>query len=125
MDIKSEEAQKYMQKQFRIALSRIGCGSREDMELNYYFLNTENYSSSRITNPMTTEYLKVAKEGKLRDNLVRFWRFDRYMYACGRYYEIVGTAPQDGEHKDVLKVLKTAVSVLEEVVRERFDDEEE
>lgn len=124
IDINTEEGKVSLQKLLKDSLKRMG-GSREQMELYHYFLNTERYSSSRITNPMTTEYLKAAKEGKIKDNLVRFWRFDRYMFACGRFYEIVGTAPQDGEHKDVLNVLTIAKSILEETVKERYDEEDE
>jgi hypothetical protein len=124
IDVDNEEGKKAVQKLIRDSLKRMG-GSREEMELYYYFLNTERFSNTRITNPMTTEYLKAAKEGKIKDNLLRFWRFDHYMFVCGRYYEIVGTAPQDGEHKDVLRVLTIAKSVLEEVVKARYDGDDE
>ena len=123
IDVNSDEGKATMMELIKASLKRIGGGNREEMELYYYFLNTDRYSSSRISNPMTTEYLKAAKEGKIKDNLLRFWRFDRYMFACGRYYEIVGTAPQDGEHKDVLKVLTIAKSVLEAVVKERYEED--
>lgn len=124
IDRNSEEGKKSISKLIKDSLKHMG-GSREEMELYHYFLNTERFGSSRIANPMTTEYLKAAKEGKIKDNLVRFWRFDHYMFVCGRYYEIVGTAPQDGEHKDVLKVLTIAKSVLEETVKERYDEDDE
>ncbi len=87
-------------------------------EILYHFLNTANYSYTNIDNPLTPLYIEHAKKGELRDNLTRFWRFDKYMYACGRYYEIVGTSPQDGEHRDVLKVLTIAKELLEEEVKE-------
>ena len=57
----------------------------------------------------TIPYFAAAKEGKIRDNLVRFWRFDYYMFSMGRYYNIIGTSPQDGDYKAVKKVLKTAL----------------
>ena len=87
------------------------------------FLNTSRYG--RINNPLTTIYLRAAKEGKLRSNLVEFWRFDAYMYVCGEYYEIVGTGPQDGDHEMVMKVLQVATSVLNDVLKERsqWDDD--
>lgn len=87
--------------------------------IRYYFLNTDRYGSSRLKNPMTEVYFDKAKEGQLRDNLIRFWRFDKYMYACGYFYDVVGTGPQDGEHELVLKVLDVAKSILEKELKER------
>ena len=57
-----------------------------------------------LSNPLTWLYLESAKAGNLREDIVRFWRFDSYMYACGRYYSIIGTSPQDGEREMVMKV---------------------
>lgn len=86
-----------------------------------------NESRYGISNPLTMPYFEAAKEGKLRDNLVRFWRFDSYMYATGNYYDIIGTAPQDGAHEDVFKMLSIAKDVLEEelVERRQYDDIDE
>lgn len=102
--------------------------SRDDSHLGYrvyhMFLNTDRYGGSKISNSLTPIYMEKAKEGKLRNNIVEFWRFDQYMFACGRYYEIVGTSPQDGEHKMVLKVLETATSILKEDVKEMYGDDE-
>ena len=67
-----------------------------------------------LSNGLTKLYLRSAKEGNLRDDMVRFWRFDTYMYACGRYYSIIGTSPQDGEREMVMKVLNSAVEALKE-----------
>jgi hypothetical protein len=47
------------------------------------------------------------------------------MYACGKYYEIVGTGPQDGEHKDVLFVLETATEILKDEIKEWYEEEDE
>jgi len=98
--------------------------SRDQQFLVYMMLNTDGYSPYKVTNPLTELYLEAAKEGKLRDNFVRFWRFDRLMYSCGVFYDIVGTSPQDGEHKEVRKVLKTAIQILDEEIAE-WDDEDE
>lgn len=95
--------------------------SHVSMQVYKMFLNTDRYGSSRLTNDLTRVYLEKAKEGKLRDIIVRFWRFDTYMFVCGKYYEIIGTGPQDGEHKQVLKVLETAASILKEEIKERYD----
>lgn len=113
-------------KQFKAAfiesiLSIFDKKTDEDMAIYHYFLNTARYGSTLVSNPLTEKYIQAASEGKLKYNLVRFWRFDHYMYACGRYYDIVGTSPQDGEHKDVLKVLTTAVNILSKKIDE-YDD---
>lgn len=99
-------------------------GGREQSELYYYFLNTGGYSNSRIQNPLTQIYLSAAQEGKVRDNLIRYWRFDKYMYACGRYYEVVGTSPQDGAHKDVQTVLDVSKTILDKIVK-AYEEEDE
>lgn len=96
--------------------------TRDEMSFMYKFLNGD-YSDNKLRNQMTIKYLENANE--LKDALNRFWLFDYYMYTCGRYYEIVGTAPQDGEHKDVLNVLKVATSILEKEVKERWEDDED
>lgn len=91
-------------------------------QLRYYFLNEDRYSAS---NPHTEPYFQCAKKGGLKDNLIRFWIFDSYMYDMGKYYDIIGTSPQDGEHASVLKVLETAVNVLKPIVEERKSWEED
>jgi hypothetical protein len=104
--------------------------SRDEQFLVYLMLNTDGYSAYNVTNPLTELYLKAAKEGKLKDNFVRFWRFDKLMYACGVFYDIVGTSPQDGEHFEVSRVLKTANQILDkdlsewDAENEDYDDEE-
>jgi len=108
--------------------SSFGSVSREESELYYYFLNTGGYSTSKINNPLTKIYIDSAKAGKIKNNLVRFWRFDDYMYACGRYYEIVGTSPQDGAHSDVQTVLNISKTILDKHVKayqEEYGDEED
>ena len=107
--------------------SALSMGKVDEMQMRmmHYFLNTERYGSERIKNPLSKIYFELAKEGKIRDNMVRFWRFDRYMFACGRFYDIVGTSPQDGEHKDVMTVLDIASEVLRERIKERYDEDEE
>lgn len=61
----------------------------------------------------------------LRDHAVRFWRFDQMMFACGKYYTIIGTSPQDGEPKMVKKMYESALSALENYMADRGYDEEE
>lgn len=93
------------------------------MQVYRMFLNTDRYGSTHLRNDLTRVYLEKAKEGKLRSNIIEFWRFDSYMFACGRYYEIVGTGPQDGDHKQVLKVLTTAIEILSNEIKERYEDD--
>lgn len=114
-DITEKELQDYFLKLFRKSLRGF---DRQEMELYHYFLNTERYGRERIGSPFTKLYLRAAHEGKLRDNLVRFWRFDNYMFSCGRYYEIVGTSPQDGAHDNVMKVLSIAKEILADEIEE-------
>lgn len=103
----------FLHKLLRSAL----CGfTREEQQINNHFLNFNEY---RFINPMTKPYIQCAKNGGLKDDVVRFWRFNYYMYACGRYYDIVGTSPQDGERDDVLEVLSVASSVLIDELSER------
>ena len=94
-----------------------------DSSTLFYFMNTDLHHSQRIVNPITLEYLKHAKAGELRDNLVRFWRFDMYMHSCGIFYDIVGTGSQDGDHRNVLNVLTIATDILKEDLK-RWGDEE-
>jgi len=108
-----------------IATSGLDLGRNKHPEsrtIKYLLLNHDEY---RFYNPMTIKYFEAAKEGKIRDNMVRFWRFNHYMYCTGRYYDIIGTSPQDGEHKDVMKVLKVATKVLNKELKERKKWEEE
>jgi hypothetical protein len=92
-------------------------------EIKLHFLSGTVYES--LENPFTNIYIKNITVGDLRDSVVRFWRFDQYMYACGKYYEIVGTGPQDGEHKDVLFVLETATEILKDEIKEWYEEEDE
>lgn len=78
-------------------------------------------------NPLSEIYFQTIKGGKLRDDIVRFWRFDHYMYSTGRYYHITGTSPQDGDPEGVMKVLDAAKEALHEYMEDRgyFEEEEE
>jgi hypothetical protein len=109
---------------FKTLLNSRLSDSRDGQILTYFMLNTDGYSAYKITNPLTPLYLAAAREGKLRDNFVRFWRFDQLMFACGVFYDIVGTSPQDGEHREVSKVLKMANTILDEQLAE-WDAEED
>jgi hypothetical protein len=69
--------------------------------------------------------MQAARQGQLKDHAVRFWRFDQYMYACGKYYTIIGTSPQDGEPKMVRKMYESALAALETYMSDRGYDEED
>ena len=116
---KSEKGIKLQAEAFKMLKDRPHPMSRT---IRYLLLNADEY---KFYNPMTLNYFNAAKEGKLRDNMVRFWRFNWYMFCTGRYYDIVGTSPQDGEHKGVMKVLEVATKVLGEELKERRKWEEE
>jgi hypothetical protein len=94
---------------------------RKDNMVGYYFLSGP-FNDYGKHNPMTEHYIKEAKEGKLRDNLIRFWEFDTCLYSMGGYYEIVGTGPQDGDFKTVKKVLEIALDITNSVLEEYEED---
>jgi hypothetical protein len=97
---------------------------RSESDMEYFFLGGP-YSNYGDINPFTPLYIQAAKEGKLEDNLVRFWKFDKYLFSMGGYYEVVGTAPQDGEFKDVRTVLQIALNVVDEYIHEYYDEDGE
>lgn len=86
--------------------------------LKHSFLNYNDY---KIINTMTVPYYNAARNGKLKKNLVEFWRFHNYMFCLGRYYAPVGTAPQDGEYEMVQKVLNISNDIINEMVQKRDD----
>lgn len=96
--------------------------SRQSQQIAYYFLNSE-YSAYKIENPITHLYLTKASQGQLRENLAKFWRFDSYMFDTGRFYDVVGTGPQDGERKSVMKVLNVASKILQQSIEEFYEDD--
>jgi len=88
----------------------------------YRFMNSDHY---KLHNPLTPLYIEAAKKGTLRDELIKFWRFDHYMFVTGTFYDIVGTGPQDGEDKDVQVVLHVAKEVIDARVADRYEDDDE
>ena len=75
--------------------------------------------------PLTFAYFKTTKEGKLKQNMVEFWRFDRMMYNNGRFYDVVGTAPQDGSHHSVKRTLEVALDIINKKIEEYGWDEDD
>lgn len=89
--------------------------------IRHLLLHGERYTN---ISQLTRKYFEHAKQGKLKQNAVEFWRFDHYMFVMGCYYDIVGTGPQDGEHKDVQKVLTISAEVNQQYL-DKYDYEEE
>lgn len=98
--------------------------NRNHRSIEYYFLEGQ-FSNYGNVNPFTPLYIQAAKEGKLEDNLIRFWKFNKYMYSMGAYYDIVGTGPQDGEFKSVRDVLQIALDVTNEYITDYYDEEDD
>jgi hypothetical protein len=96
--------------------------NRNDEMIRYYFLDGQ-YSNYGDSNPLTDIYIEEAKKGKLYDNLIRIWSFDRYMYSMGACYDIVGTGPQDGEFNDVKTVLQISLDVVNKYIGENYEED--
>lgn len=113
------------------AISKKGISNLTSVDLEenvkYKFLDFNRTSGKK--SKLSQYYITGAIEGKLRENLVGFWRFNHYMMVTGTYYAPVGTAPQDGEHESVFKVLSVAKEVLSDEIEERksfaYDEDEE
>jgi len=130
----NEEEKKMSLKEIKAALSKAKDGYDEELleaysnimttflsrEISdvYYTLLNGNFNSHQVENPLTVEYFKAVHEGKMIDEVVDFWTFDGYMYTMGAYYEIVGTGPQDGDYQGTQKVLKVALDIVDEYVKE-------
>lgn len=93
-------------------------GNKNEALINHMLL-ADPYNMPKLS----VLYLDAAKKGKLRDDIVRFWRFHYNMYCTGRYYAVVGMSPQDGERRQVLKMLDVAREVLINELKDREDDE--
>lgn len=127
IDITEQDSKSYMEQVYDYVIPKypeiknkelFGYMDRMQSLLAFYFLNGE-YSESRIKNPLTEKYYELARAGKLRDNFVAFWKFNRYMYSCGRYYDLIGSGPQDGEPEIVKQVLKSSLEIVNAQIKER------
>ena len=97
---------------------------REESDILYYLLNG-NYSEYKVKNELVYDYLELVKQGKLIEDFADFWYFNRCMFSMGAFYEIVGTAPQDGDRKQVKLILQTALDVLNAEIDEYEDEDED
>jgi hypothetical protein len=72
-------------------------------------------------------YTKIIKNGNnfLKQNILDWFAVKKYYYPTGRFLYPVGTAAQDGDFKNVKKLLETALSVVNEELIERDYDEDE
>ena len=87
-----------------------------DIEVLYYILDSDKYSNKR--NKISKTYLKYINEGKLKQNIVDLFYFENIMFSLGRFYDVVGTSPQDGEHKMVYQSLKIAKEIIKTKIKE-------
>jgi len=95
-----------------------GMMSESKKKIAYRLLNF-GCNEHSVKNPITRAYFEAVKEGKLRDVVRDFWRFDSYMYPTGRFYDIIGTSPQCGDAISVKRVLEAAlVAVAPQVAQE-------
>jgi len=75
-------------------------------EFDHFILKYQNYES-----PLYSKYVSVAKKGELKE-LVRSNRtISNYLYVTGRYYDYVGTSPQDGDFDEVQNLLKVSLEL--------------
>lgn len=103
-------------------------GNVHNQTLRRFYRRLLNFSEYNVTNPMFEKYVDNVNDKDLQDSIIRFWRFNGFMFACGKYYEIVGTGPQDGEIKMVQRVLEVAKNVVDNRIkeyREDYGDEDE
>jgi hypothetical protein len=118
--LSEEEIRKLIKKLMSTRLSRDDY--YDPRNLCYGILLKPRYGENKLSDL----YLSAAMEGvDLKDHALRLRRFDQYMYACGKYYTIIGTSPQDGEPKMVKKMYESALSVLETYMADLGYDEDE
>ncbi len=73
-------------------------------------------------------YTKILKNGNnfLKQNILDWFAVKKYYYPTGRFLYPVGTAAQDGDFKNVKKLLETALSVVnEELIERDYDGDED
>jgi hypothetical protein len=95
---------------------------RMSQRIGYKLLNFDDY---KVVNPIVYDYYDTLKEGndELKDLFREFWLFDKYLFATGTFYDIVGTSPQDGEIDLVKEVLDTAKELADERYKEYHEED--
>tara|TARA_B110001454_G_scaffold184872_1_gene180790 strand:+ start:41 stop:637 length:597 start_codon:yes stop_codon:yes gene_type:complete len=87
-----------------------------------------NFDDYKINNPIVFDYYDAlsTEEGNesLKNSFREFWLFDSYLFATGTFYDVVGTAPQDGEIDKVKEVIDTAKIIADARYNEYHEDEE-
>jgi hypothetical protein len=93
-----------------------------------HLFNVDRYMASESPDTLAAHYFKLVKQtpGYMRSNMVDFHKVERYWFYLGKFFEPVGTSPQDGEPAEVLKVTKLAMSILNaDLVRYGVPDDDE
>lgn len=96
---------------------------RMSQRIGYKLLNFDEY---KIKNPITFDYYDTLKEGNedLKNSFREFWEFDKYLFATGTFYDVVGTSPQDGEIDLVKEVIDTAKIIADERYEYYHEDDD-
>jgi hypothetical protein len=82
-------------------------------DLKFTCLDNVTINISENTNELSEVYFKeLVINNKLKDNIINFWRFNKYMYYCGKYYDLCGMTNQGGSPAEVKRVLKAGLKTL-------------
>lgn len=75
-------------------------------EFDHFILKYQSYES-----PLYSKYISAVKKGELKE-LVRSNRtISSYLYVTGRYYDYIGTSPQDGDFDEVQNLLRVSLEL--------------
>ncbi len=69
------------------------------------------------------ETIKATGNGFLKTNIADWHRVKSFYYSTGRYLSIIGTSAQDGDREGVKAVLESALTALNQDMKEREDYE--
>lgn len=95
--------------------------SKEQNKVASLLMNTNpGYITNTAHNKLTLAYFDAIKnEGaNLLPNALGMYRFNRAMYAMGRYYLPCGTPPQDSEHEQVMSILVHGMEAIKPQAQE-------
>ncbi len=108
-------------KNIKKLLRRMSRGNDRKFMYVYNIFNKQGFGSTNVSD-LTTIYVKEAIDGKFKKLIQEFNTFNSSMYSCGKFYDVVGTSVQDGDHKEVNRVLQIAQKILEPILEE-YDNE--
>ena len=87
----------------------LGDGLKRECLSNHERLFRDN------TNEIADVYVReLVFNGKLKDNIIKHWRFNGYLRYCGKYYDIGGTTTQDGSFEEVKQVLEAGLKAIKQ-----------